>query len=360
VDRASFLLRGPRRWEVVALRDPSYAKRLLVKRVVGLPGEAIQIRDGDVYADGRICRKPLATQRAMAVLVHDASFYAPDSDERPRRWRPEPPEGTWGSAEGRFAHPEQSGTSEVDWLVYHHEQPTGVGFEESPVMDDALYDQSRPRRSETARAVTDLMLAFRVARWSGKGDLVVRATDGQNVFETWINPAAGRFTVRRNNDSKPVAEGNIPKDDKRLDVEVSLFDRQFTLALQGEEVAAVPYEAGPMPRRPVAWPLAVGVRGLGVEIVRLRVFRDVYYTKPLSPSYRWGIDKPAVLPPGAYFILGDNSLISDDSRSWPAGPEAWAKLLVGKPFVIWFPRSPVVWGRWRFRVPDPTRIRYIH
>jgi len=35
-----------------------------------------------------------------------------------------------------------------------------------------------------------------------------------------------------------------------------------------------------------------------------------------------------------YFVLGDNAVISDDSRSWPSGPGVDAKLLVGRPLGV--------------------------
>ncbi|MGD9635086.1 MAG: signal peptidase I [Pirellulales bacterium] len=40
------------------------------------------------------------------------------------------------------------------------------------------------------------------------------------------------------------------------------------------------------------------------------------------------------LGPREYFVLGDNSAVSDDSRSWPTGPGLDAKLLVGRPIGV--------------------------
>lgn len=46
--------RAPRRWEAVVLRSPEDARRMIVKRVVGLPGERVTFRSGAVWADGRL------------------------------------------------------------------------------------------------------------------------------------------------------------------------------------------------------------------------------------------------------------------------------------------------------------------
>ena len=40
------------------------------------------------------------------------------------------------------------------------------------------------------------------------------------------------------------------------------------------------------------------------------------------------------LGPMEYFVLGDNSAVSDDSRSWPSGPGLDEKLLVGRPIGV--------------------------
>jgi signal peptidase I len=52
VDRTAFLLRRPRRWEVVVFRSPVEGASLVVKRVVGLPGEMVAIVGGDLLVDG--------------------------------------------------------------------------------------------------------------------------------------------------------------------------------------------------------------------------------------------------------------------------------------------------------------------
>lgn len=42
----------PQRWDIIVFRDPSNPSVIYVQRLVGLPGEEIEIRDGSVWADG--------------------------------------------------------------------------------------------------------------------------------------------------------------------------------------------------------------------------------------------------------------------------------------------------------------------
>ena len=76
IDRTAFELRRPRRWEVVAFHRWRAGHDLVVKRVVGLPSEKIEIKDGDIYVNGKIQRKTLRQQRALRILVHDDDYAA--------------------------------------------------------------------------------------------------------------------------------------------------------------------------------------------------------------------------------------------------------------------------------------------
>lgn len=53
---------GPRRGDVVVLR-PEEDGDLLIKRVIALPGETIQVQNGVVLIDGQVLDEPWVTQR---------------------------------------------------------------------------------------------------------------------------------------------------------------------------------------------------------------------------------------------------------------------------------------------------------
>lgn len=85
VFKPAYALRPPRRWEVVVFRNPFCPTEAYVKRVIGLPGEKVQIIDGDIYADGVLCRKDWLDQRVLRVPVYDHRFHAVKSDPA---WQP--------------------------------------------------------------------------------------------------------------------------------------------------------------------------------------------------------------------------------------------------------------------------------
>lgn len=52
VEKVSYRLHGPRRGDVIVLKSPRQSSELLIKRVIGLPGETVEIRQGRVYING--------------------------------------------------------------------------------------------------------------------------------------------------------------------------------------------------------------------------------------------------------------------------------------------------------------------
>ena len=52
LDKISYHFRDPERYEIVVFPPKYKENTYYIKRVIGLPGETVQIRDGDVYIDG--------------------------------------------------------------------------------------------------------------------------------------------------------------------------------------------------------------------------------------------------------------------------------------------------------------------
>lgn len=60
VARYSYWLNLPQRGDVIVLRSPVSPDRDLIKRVVGLPGEHVVIKDTQVFIDGDVLHEPYA------------------------------------------------------------------------------------------------------------------------------------------------------------------------------------------------------------------------------------------------------------------------------------------------------------
>jgi len=93
VNRTAYEFSDPKRWDVVVFRNPRKRSEAYVKRLVGLPGEKIQIQRGDVIVNGQLQRKPFEIQKSVRILVHDHDLPA-EAEHFP--WQPRwHPEGDW-------------------------------------------------------------------------------------------------------------------------------------------------------------------------------------------------------------------------------------------------------------------------
>ena len=352
IDRTAFQVRRPRRWEVVAFHRSGGGQDLLVKRVVGLPGENIQVIDGKIYANGQIRRKTLRQQRALRILVHDDDYAGTTP-----RWRPQDVGSNWTRQNGRLVHAENMG-DDIGWVVYNHATSGDDKLKTPPrVTDYNFYNRGRLQRNEDVHPMADLAMSFHIDDIHGRGLLWLQASDGRDEFMVQINPGDGKYTVARNRQKLADASGELPGSLRGQIIEVSLFDRQFLFSIGGRTLATVAIDTPG--QQPLAdQPLAIGAEGLGMVVDRLRVYRDVYYTDPLfAPSHDGAFS--GVLGPDEYFVAGDNSPISEDSRTWTKDRFVSLKSLVGKPFLVVFPSCGISVGEWSIQVPDLARIRYI-
>lgn len=63
INKFSFLFHTPKQGDVITFQDPSDANRYLVKRVIGVPGDRIEIKDGKLYRNSQIVTEPYIDSR---------------------------------------------------------------------------------------------------------------------------------------------------------------------------------------------------------------------------------------------------------------------------------------------------------
>jgi signal peptidase I len=114
VEKVSYRFHGPQRFDVVVLKLPSQGEEMLIKRVVGLPGETVEILDGQVYIDGAPLvggdTRPGRNGRVMVPPLHiyvlgDNRNHSNDS----RSFGPVPIEDVVGRAWLSYWPPEEVG-----------------------------------------------------------------------------------------------------------------------------------------------------------------------------------------------------------------------------------------------------------
>jgi signal peptidase I len=487
VQKHVYDLRKPRRWETVVFRNPASPGEAYVKRVVGLPGERIQIINGDVYIGGKIARKNYPQQQAMRIPVCDLHYLADAEDwqlpwDLDDGWQADHgalkcrtsgnSEGTRSEGDERQKHsptdrgPQNTG---IQWIRFRHwrwfgghhvaETPLSINdakadwksfvdrYDSMPVTwaSRVEYDEERQvlrcegvmpedlqrdllleaASDEFRRAVyrlaalshltpvtdrygynamvssqeyivSDLMLQVSMEWLAAPKAIHLQIPVGSQTFGLVVHPQEGTVDLISLNEKSVIRTGRYERragpeaafaaKPETLQLEVSNIDRQVLVALNGMpcfEAFAVASEASPEEalEASVSTPVgqkidsvkasmislrleqqkrwALGISGGETRLTDLQVFRDVFYT---PGRRRNAIDSEFSVPEDSYFVQGDNSPVSSDSRNW-ANPSVPHKMLIGKPFLVHLPSRPAVLqfaGReWPIRIPDWSRIRYI-
>ena len=206
VQKFFFDVRRPRRWEVAVFQSPVEPEQAYVKRVVALPGEQVQVVDGDVFINGSIARKTAREQKATRILIHDAAFRPGDADRFPRwmfrgdRSRRTSPSGWNAVGTGFVRKPPSADDDRVDWLDYHHWDPDRGVF--GPVRDFCPYNGGDLRGDNV---VLDLAFEADVAVRPGTTGLALRIEHGGDGFVI-AAPVDGKGSVevRRNGRVVPI------------------------------------------------------------------------------------------------------------------------------------------------------------
>lgn len=297
IDRGAYLLDRPQRFDVVAFRSPGTAD-LAVKRIVALPGEEWQIRQGELWTNGQMVRKSYSQFRETSTVVSSLG----------RHWRPEE-NSRWQSDADDWIRSEVSDTPH--WLVYHHTaaHPAARG-KPSPVQDFDPYNPAMPRELHEMLDVVarchvtaaDVVLHCRVH--DGTGELVLR----------W-DLAAGQVTALRGEREFARAR-TLSGPLSAAQIAWGLCDGRLWLALNSNIVLQHELDAAAKPAEGPTSPLALGVSGEGeCRVDELEVLRDIYYLDAHGRNDDWQL----TLGASEYGVLGDNPPLSVDSRQWDHG-----------------------------------------
>jgi len=355
VNKFIYKFRTPRRWEVVVFLYPFYGaeckkcgwrgeistrgpiqcpdckserisildQKNYIKRLVGLPGETIKIRNGDLYVNGKIARKPPGIQERMWMPAFDSAFVPRQELER-----------TWdfGSTTARWKRNRSDGSLTADAL--DSDQPVTVAFGR-PVLDLCAYNGTHisslmaldaAEGEEVGDCRMELSLKVEQCGKAAKCGVGMEITEDDHSFVLFVPAAQGGKAVLSDNGSV-VAENKDAALRRGRSARIVLenHDDLVVAELDGKAIMQHAYKGNPKPAAPHKR-LAFGAAGAKVLFDRVRIQRDVYYLPGREDEYKLGKD--------SYFVLGDNSPESSDSRAWNDVP---ADNLLGEAFAIFWP-----------------------
>jgi signal peptidase I len=318
VDKLSYHFRDPQRFEVTVFRYPLHRGRNYVKRLVGMPGEELRIAHGDLFvrsdpaAPFRPLRRPRAVQGETWKWLDRAQ---PDGVTQ---WKVE--SGEWSAADDRVG-----GAGPGRALFVGH----GGGAIMDRYLDGypaAIAARVSPRGEHGTNAVGDLRLVGRVRARPQALRLSIELIEGDRHYRFELpGPAAasdarprvgvvaGAGTSQGSADTATGEPWRAPAE-RWVAFAVQNLDDLLELELDGKVVAAL--EIAPAALQTAS--LRLIADGAGADFERLRVARDIYYTPGRQGRDTWTI------PPGHYFMLGDNTQDSSDSREWTFWNMAWA------------------------------------
>ncbi len=84
IEKLSYRFHSPERGDIVVLRAPGYGQEMLIKRVIGLPGDQIRVQDGEVYVNNVPLDEPYLKsstrgQVSQTLVPEDSVFVMGDN-----------------------------------------------------------------------------------------------------------------------------------------------------------------------------------------------------------------------------------------------------------------------------------------
>ncbi|MHC4526715.1 MAG: signal peptidase I [Planctomycetota bacterium] len=369
----------PKRWDVVVFKNPLDPAINYIKRLIGRPGESLEIIDGDIYINGQIARKPDKVQDELWMPVYDNDYQPADpqaSRFNRHRWR-QPFRNLENSAwEIDKSNPAQfllnSTPEQINTLIY--DTLIGNDFRATYAYDDVREYRYMPFCS-------DLMVRLYARAGGPQARAGISLSKYESEYRAWVE-FTGRMVIAEILDgresilnTKAIAPPNAAKP---VLVQFANVDHQLIFQLGKEkltwDLGRDPNDAGPRKTN-----ISPRVRILGsgkLTVSHMAISRDIHYTAAkFANSGRTGLateGHPLKLETDEFFMLGDNSPNSEDSRWWSSRGKGNNNVtyrkgivprghLVGKAMFVYWPSGFKPYRQFPFGVvPNVGAMRFIY
>ncbi len=385
-----YQFKQPDIWDVVVFKNPApdgqngvdpLIQDNYIKRMIGRPGETVEIIDGDVYINNVIQPRPENVQDVMWIPIFDQN-YQPPAERSVNGWDkpflPAQEENTAWREDDITKRYYFDGSDSTDIMTFQQ------GRLKVLVSNFISYNGWQSFNRRTQDITSDLKISASCQPTEDQGKLYFYMSKYGRTYRASID-FSGKCEIFDEYNDKVICSQDIKplKAGQQRMVSFAIVNHQFILQVgEGPERDLIVYDG---PNDAADWGYrgqdqnsypTVSLAGSGgkFELENIKLFRDTHYT--VTPG---GFGSPGLATEGhpitlgdeEYFVLGDNSAASSDSRFWGGMgydrqrqpvyttgtvPEEY---LIGKAFFVYWPAGhKLPFGNLNL-VPDVGRMRFI-
>ncbi len=463
----------PKIWDVVVFKNPTNPTENYIKRLIGRPGDKVEIIDGDIYINDLIQPKPDHIQNALWIKIYDHDLLPEKKSDSPiwkQPFQTDETNGHWQIDAGRRRLDFQ-GSDQPEILIFDPEQL------KYKLQSFCAYNGS----SVDYRALaSDVKLQFILSPGDDQGNLSLQLSKYGRTYRLDID-FQGTCFITSEFTGEILAQGSCPplRKDHPVQISFAILDHQLLANIgrtrlayaganrpqdwgyqsmvfhsdeqtlpnlhpalrEGDKILCKEVTSNGQPKwsflapdtfnrlpsfdeaeyfiiqqlpkhitfkqmkdlyqekfgreltnnyltrflneqlavnnllepRPVSSASLVGQKG-NFTIRHLAIYRDIHYSN--SPNGPWHAGRgtegdPFTLNPDEFFVLGDNSLASHDSRFWDEpglgnGREYRMGVvprdyLIGRALFVYWPAGFQIDRNFRFAIiPNVGEMRFIH
>lgn len=386
VNKSIYQFTEPKIWDTVVFKNPTQPSINYIKRLVGTPGDTVEIIDGDVYIDGIIQSKPDHVQDELWIKIFDNNHQMENNALRVNNrnydqpFKPNNAQSQWHS--DNLQH------------TYRHKKSDAVeilSFKQARLnaISKCLVAYNGQSNMLPLPYASDLKIEAVITPGSSEGQCLFSLGKYGKSYQGRLQ-FNGKCEIIGKESSGVVAEGTFSplSVNKGIDISFSIVDHNITLTVDGKSITWTG------PNSAAAWgynketinneqhlrtnsthnnalPTVAIATNSDVLISDVSIYRDIHYTT--NNNARTSVDNPfAPLGSDEYFVCGDNSPNSFDSRLWNTpgiGNNGKTfrtgivprEYMIGKAIFVWWPAGFLPAEKFPFAViPNPMDMRFIH